>query len=99
MSLTIECQKRPEGVKPNALRRDGLIPTALYGHKGLETMTLAVKEKDATNLLKEASINKSVIEVKVPDVPWEGKALIQEVQSHPWKRTLFHLSFYCVADS
>ena len=64
MSLTIECQKRPEGVKPNALRRDGLIPAALYGHKGLETMTLAVKEKDATNLLKEASINKSVIEVK-----------------------------------
>ena len=99
MSLTIECQKRPEGIKPNALRRDGLIPAALYGHDGIKTMTLAVKGKDATNLLKEASINKSVIDVKVPDLSWEGKALIQEVQSHPWKRSLFHLSFYYVADA
>ncbi|WP_013321269.1 50S ribosomal protein L25/general stress protein Ctc [Gloeothece verrucosa] len=97
MQVTIECQKRPEGSKPNALRRQGLIPAALYGHKGTESISLTVKEKDAQVLLKKASVNNTLVDVNIPDVPWSGKALIREVQIHPWKRSVYHLSFFSVA--
>lgn len=99
MSITIECQKRPEGSKPNALRREGLIPATLYGHQGAESVSLTVKQKEAQTLLKQASVNQTVVEVQVPDLSWRGKALIREVQSHPWKREIYHLSFFSVADS
>jgi large subunit ribosomal protein L25 len=94
MPLTIECQTRAEGSKPNALRREGLIPAALYGHKGTESISLTVKEKDAIVLLKAVSVNKTVIEVTIPELSWTGKALIREIQAHPWKKNLFHLSFF-----
>lgn len=97
MSITIECQKRPEGSKPRALRREGLIPAALYGHKGTESVSLTLQAKEAENLLKEATINNTLIDVSVPEMSWTGKALIRDVQSHPWKRTLYHLSFFAVA--
>ena len=97
MSVTVECQKRAEGSKPRALRREGFIPATLYGHNGVESMMLTLKAKDAQNLLKEASLNNTLVDVKVPDLSWEGKALIREIQNHPWKRTLYHLSFFAVA--
>jgi len=96
--LTIECQKRPENSKPNALRREGLIPATLYGHKGAESIPLTVGAKEAVTLLRHAKENKTVIDVKIPDLAWEGKALIREIQSHPWKRTLYHLSFFHVTN-
>ena len=97
MQITVECQKRPEGINPRALRRDGLIPAALYGHKGTESVSLVVKAKEALNLLKKASINNTLVDLEIPDISWNGKALIREVQAHPWKRTLYHLSFFSVA--
>ncbi|MEG3439228.1 50S ribosomal protein L25/general stress protein Ctc [Pannus brasiliensis CCIBt3594] len=97
MQVSVECQKRPEKTKPNALRRQGLIPAALYGHNGTDSVSLVVKEKEALNLLKKASINNTLVDVNVPEISWTGKALIQEVQAHPWKRNLFHLSFFAVS--
>jgi large subunit ribosomal protein L25 len=97
MQVNVECQKRPEGSKPRALRREGWIPAALYGHNGKESISLVIKEKDAHYLLKTASVNNTLVEVNIPEVPWNGKALIREVQAHPWKRTLYHLSFFSVA--
>ncbi|MDY6782297.1 MAG: 50S ribosomal protein L25/general stress protein Ctc [Cyanobacteriota bacterium] len=97
MSTRIECQKRPENSKPRALRREGLLPAALYGHKGTESISLTVKTKDAETLLKGAKINNTLVDVSIPDLSWKGQALIREVQSHPWKRTLYHLSFFAVA--
>ena len=98
MSLTIECQKRAENSKPNALRREGLVPANLYGHKGSESISLMVNTKEATNLLKKAKANKTLIDVKVPELSWEGKAVIREIQAHPWKKTLYHLSFFYIAN-
>ncbi len=97
MEVTINCQKRPEGSQPRALRRQGLIPAALYGHNGTESVSLIVKEKDAQVLLRKASINNTLVEVNIPELPWNGKALIREVQAHPWKKNLYHLSFFSVA--
>jgi large subunit ribosomal protein L25 len=97
MQVTVECQKRPEGSKPKALRREGSIPAALYGHNGTESISLIINEKDASTLLRKASINNTLIDLKVSDVPWNGKVLIREVQAHPWRKTLYHLSFFSVA--
>jgi large subunit ribosomal protein L25 len=97
MQVSVECQNRPEGINPRALRRQGLIPAALYGHKGAESISLAVQEKDALNLLKKASVNNTLIDVNIPHIQWTGKALLREVQAHPWKRSLYHLSFFSIA--
>jgi large subunit ribosomal protein L25 len=97
MQVTVECRKRPEGSKPNALRRQGAIPAALYGHNGTESVSLILNEKDAYFLLRQASVNNTLVDLKVSDMPWNGKVLIREVQAHPWKKTLYHLSFFSVA--
>jgi len=97
MDVTVECQKRPEGSKPRALRRSGLIPAVLYGHKGAESVALTMSAKDAETLLKKATINNTLVQVKIPDISWSGKALLREVQTHPWKNALYHLSFFSVA--
>jgi large subunit ribosomal protein L25 len=55
MDVTVECQKRPEGSKPNALRRSGLIPAVLYGHNGAESVALTLSAKTAETLLKKAT--------------------------------------------
>jgi large subunit ribosomal protein L25 len=100
VTITVECKKRPEGINPRALRRDGLIPAALYGHNGAESVSLVLGAKEATTLLKNASVNNTLVDLTIPDLSWNGKALIREVQAHPWKRTLYHLSFFSVsADS
>ena len=98
MTLTIECKQRPEGSKPNALRRDGLIPANLYGHKGAESDSLTVNEKEALYLMRNAKVDETVIDVTVPDLSWQGKAVIREAQIHPWKKKLYHLSFFHVKD-
>jgi large subunit ribosomal protein L25 len=97
MELTIECQKRPDGSKPNALRRSGKIPGNLYGHQGTESVGLVLDAKVAERLLSKASVNNTIIDLNIPDIPWRGKTLLREVQSHPAKRTLYHLSFFAVA--
>lgn len=96
-AIKFECETRPEGSKPRALRREGFIPTALYGHKGAESMSLVAKAKDVEMLLKNASVNNSLVEVAVTDASWKGKALIREVQKHPWRPDIYHVSFFAVA--
>ncbi|AFZ44745.1 LSU ribosomal protein L25P [Halothece sp. PCC 7418] len=96
-TVKFECQTRPEGSKPRALRRDGLIPAALYGHKGAESMSLVAKAKDVEILLKNASVNNTLVEVNVPETSWKGRALIREVQKHPWRPDIYHVSLFAVA--
>lgn len=97
MELSIECSKREANANPRALRREGLLPAVLYGHSGAESVSLTVNKKEAEMLVRSASVNNTLITVNVPDMPWRGKTLLREVQSHPWKGTLYHLSFFSVA--
>ncbi|MBR8835471.1 MAG: 50S ribosomal protein L25/general stress protein Ctc [Stigonema ocellatum SAG 48.90 = DSM 106950] len=97
MDLTIECQKRPDNSKPNALRRSGRIPANLYGHKGTESIAIALDAKVVEQLLKRGSVNNTLIDLNITDMPWRGKTLLREVQTHPAKRTPYHLSFFAVA--
>ena len=97
MELAVECQKRAEGSKANALRRSGLIPAVLYGHKGSESISLTIKAKTVEHLLKKHVVNNALIDLSIPDLSWSGKTLLREVQVHPWKGYPYHLSFFSVA--
>jgi large subunit ribosomal protein L25 len=94
MAITVESQKRPEGSKPNALRRSGLIPANLYGHNGTESISLVVDAKVVERLLKRAAVNKTKIELNIPELQWTGTTVLREVQTHPAKGTPYHLSFF-----
>ncbi len=96
MELTIECKPRDPKAKPNALRRQGLLPVVLYGHQGTESVSLTVDQKAADMLLRKAAVNNTMIDLQIPDMPWNGKALLREVQAHPWKSSVYHLSFFAV---
>lgn len=97
MEFTVECQKREPGSKPKALRRSGLIPANLYGHKGTESIALTLNAKTVERLLKQGSVNNTLIDLNVSDIPWRGKTLLREVQIHPMKGSPYHLSFFAVA--
>lgn len=97
MEMTVECQKRPEGSKTKALRRSGEIPANLYGHKGTESISLVINAKTVERLLKKASVNNTLIDLKINDIPWQGQTLLREVQAHPASGQPFHLSFFAVA--
>ena len=97
MELKIDCSQRASEEKPKKLRREGTLPAVLYGHDGTNSVALKVSNYDAEALLRKATINKSVITVNVPDLPWSGKVILREVQKHPWKNKLHHLSFFSIA--
>ena len=97
MELTVECQKREAGSKPRALRRSGLIPANLYGHKGTESIALTLDAKIVERLLKKGAVNNTLLELNIAEIPWRGKTLLREVQTHPAKGSPYHLSFFAVA--
>lgn len=98
MDVTLECKTRVEGTKPRALRREGFVPANLYGHKGAESISLILSQKQVINLLKNASINNTLVDLNIPEENWNGKVLIREVQTHPWKRQIHHISFFSPSD-
>ncbi|MEL6813435.1 MAG: 50S ribosomal protein L25/general stress protein Ctc [Cyanobacteria bacterium J06598_3] len=97
MELTIDCAQRASDEKTKKLRREGTLPAVLYGHDGSNSIALKLSNYDAEALLRKATVNKSVITVNVPDIPWNGKVILREVQKHPWKNKLHHLSFFSIA--
>ncbi|MGH1394361.1 MAG: 50S ribosomal protein L25 [Trichormus sp.] len=97
MALTVESKTRPEGSKPKALRRSGFIPANLYGHNGRESISLVVDAKTVERLLKSAAVEKTEIELNIPDLQWTGKTVLKEVQLHPAKGTPYHISFFATA--
>ncbi len=97
MPLTVECKKRPEGSKPNALRRSGLLPANLYGHNGSESVSLVIETKTVETLLRKARVNDTPIQLKITDGESLSNVVIKEVQTHPAKGTLYHLSFFATA--
>ncbi len=97
MDLTIDCTQRASDEKTKKLRREGTLPAVLYGHDGTNSVALKLSNYDAEALLRKASVNKSVITVNVTDMPWSGKVILREVQKHPWKNKIHHLSFFSIA--
>lgn len=91
MTATLNADTRTEHGKGAArrLRRAGRVPAVLYGH-GDETRTLSVDAVELEKLLASINIENTLIDVAV-----EGgaptRALIREVQLHPYKPEALHL--------
>jgi len=76
------------------MRREGLLPAALYGHDGANSVELAVDAKTFETLLRKAPSHRPKIQLNVADMPWNGEVFVQEVQTHPWKNFVYHISFF-----
>ena len=93
MELTLDCNQRAETEKPKALRRDGVMPAVLYGHDGTNSVSLKADTREVAALLRKAKGKKVELNLNVTDIPWNGKVILQEVQNHPWKDEVYHVSF------
>ncbi|MGI9090086.1 MAG: 50S ribosomal protein L25 [Gemmatimonadaceae bacterium] len=72
------------------LRREGQIPGVIYGHKR-ESQALSIPARDLEKLLSQISADNTVIELVVEG--GTSRALIREIQRHPFKRAILHVDF------
>jgi large subunit ribosomal protein L25 len=97
MQLTIDSQTRSAKEPIRALRRSGKIPATVYGHKGAESTSITLDAKDVFALLRTVVINNTLVELNITDGDFKGKTLLREVQQHPYKNEVYHLSFFSIA--
>ena len=77
------------------MRREGRIPAVIYGH-GEETRSLAVDAHEFEMLVKRYSLDTTLIELSIEGGKKAGgkvKALVSEVQKHPYKPLVLHVDF------
>ncbi len=74
------------------LRRDGKIPAILY-RRGEDGLSLVVSNDEFSNLLAKGQAKASVIRLQVKDGKEspERNVLIREIQTHPYKRDVYHI--------
>ena len=96
MPATLTARPRSERGKnaARALRRSGRIPAVSYGH-GEETRSLTVDALELEKLLASISVENTLIELQVEGGD-TSRALIREVQQHPFKLVVLHVDFYQV---
>src|SRR5665213_3857552 len=90
-TASLSATRRTDTGKGNArsLRRDGQIPAVIYGH-ARESQPLAVAARDLEKLLSRISADNTVVELEVEGTT--SRALIREIQRHPFKLSLIHIS-------
>lgn len=72
------------------LRREGKVPAVIYGHKR-EAQPVAVDARDLEKLLERISADNTVIDLAIEGAG--ARALIREIQRHPFKRQILHVDF------
>jgi large subunit ribosomal protein L25 len=78
-----------------ALRRSGRVPAVLYGG-GAEARSLSVETLELERLLASISGENTLIDLTIEGEATPARALIREVQRHPYKPIVLHLDFYAV---
>ncbi|MEO7218938.1 MAG: 50S ribosomal protein L25 [Gemmatimonadaceae bacterium] len=91
-TATLSATRRTGTGKGNArsLRREGQIPGVIYGHSR-ESQALAIAERDLEKLLSRISADNTVVELSIDG--GTSRALIREIQRHPFKRMILHIDF------
>jgi large subunit ribosomal protein L25 len=94
MAVTLSATPRSERGKSAArtLRRSGRIPAVMYGH-GDETRELSLDALELERLISSISIENTLIDVQIEGAD-TTRALIREVQWHPYKPLVLHVDFY-----
>lgn len=91
-TASLSATRRTGTGKGNArsLRRDGQVPAVIYG-SARESQPLAVAARDLEKLLSRISADNTVVELAVEGAT--SRALIKEIQRHPFKRVILHVDF------
>ncbi len=94
-NATLKATLRTETGKSAArrMRREGRIPAVVYG-RGEETHALSLDAHEFEMLLKQHALDTTLIDLTI-EGKREGKirALVSEVQSHPYKPEVLHVDF------
>lgn len=88
--FTLNAENRNTNLKPNQLRRQGLIPGVLYGKNLKESLSIQFSQSEAARFLKSNSAG-SKAELMIGDKKFP--ALLREVNYKPVTGELEHLSF------
>jgi large subunit ribosomal protein L25 len=80
------------------LRAAGRVPAVIYGH-GEETRALSVDAHELDVLFSHISVENTVIELSIAGgkgrkKPVTVRALVREVQRHPYRPGVMHVDFY-----
>lgn len=84
-------------VSTKALRNKGQVPASLYG-KGVETLSLAIDEKDLVKLVRRRH-ETGLITLNITGKSGVSRqdAIYQEIQATTFKRRVLHVDFHAVS--
>ncbi len=77
------------------LRKTKKVPGVLYG-AGKENVALNFEEKVLIKQMEDDNFYTQIFNLKLPN--GEEKAIVKEIQHHPYKQNLVHIDFQRVAD-
>ena len=73
-----------------SLRRSGQIPAVIYGH-ARQPQALTLPARELEKLLSHISADNTIIDLSLDGS--SARALIREIQRHPFKRQILHVDF------
>lgn len=95
-TITLEASLKDEKLTINEIRKQGMIPAVIYGHK-VDTVGLVVPEKEFDKLYKQVGENTMIeLEWKLGAKKEKRPVLIHEVQHDYLKGKTMHVDFYQV---
>lgn len=92
--VTLELERR-EGSRKQAakrLRRSGRVPGILYGQKN-EALAVSVETRALSRMLHSARHGHVILDLKVPGVKEDVKAIFREIQRDPVRQEYLHCDF------
>jgi large subunit ribosomal protein L25 len=96
MQATLNARPRSTFGKNAArkLRQTGYVPGILYGH-GDETRPIELATNELTRVLSSISVENTLIDLRIEGAQ-PTRALIREVQYHPYRSQIQHIDFLVV---
>jgi len=92
--ITLQAQKRDLlGKKVNNLRKDGQLPSILYG-KNTKEIPLILNKAEFERISRDAG-EATIIDLRIPDEK-PSKVLIRDIQRHPVNDDVLHVDLYKV---
>ena len=93
MEATLNLATRHDSGKGVArkLRRAGRVPGVVYGG-GEETVLVSMETREALLLFQSISVENTILNLMLEDRE-AGRALVREVQVHPYRTELLHVDF------
>jgi large subunit ribosomal protein L25 len=94
-NATLTAEPRSQRGKGGArkLRAAGRVPAVVYGH-GEETRSLTVDAHELERLFAQIHKENTIINLKISGDRAEIRALVREVQAHPFRGDILHVDFY-----